>query len=400
MQPAKNSSGQSIPIDDDQRSNAELLRDYFLAQRHLRKGICLLNAGQFDLATDEFMKSSTMNSNTESLTEYLTTAMTKSQRYSEAQSEIEKHLDENPDDIDDIVRLSLIQWKRGDCDNAVATLRNACRKHGEAAELHFQLGTLLAAREQLEEAELRFTQAIAIDHTHPEALVSLALCRGAQQDTVGAVKHLIQAQRQQPASARIALLLSCAAKACQDAGIEMNLRAVMPEQESGYADDAVEQLGRILEIDPEFAEALLALDDSEVEKPAFDLLAITLKHAIDRNPRHANLYYLRSKVLARIGQANEAIASAEQALTIEPRMVKALILLSNLYRQTDRLAEATSRLENAMELGAKYADIYYLLGNLYRDAGNLQQARSAYEKALSINNQYEDARNALDSLAA
>lgn len=378
----------------------ERVRAHFQALRALRKGLCLLNAGIFEQAVSELSRAVRENQTGRDFSEYLVRAhLGAGQPHAAAQVAAE-HQAAHPDDIPGIVRAALTQWKCGSAPEALAILREGVAANPESAELHFQLGTMLAALDQHEEAELRFVQALAIDKDHADAHAALALACGARGDLQEALRHLQRAQWLRPEDARIALLLAQVSQAARAAGLEPSLYIEMPRGEAGVDADSVTRLARLIEVEPEFVEAFLDLDPADVDAAAFELLAETLKKVIDRNPQRAALHYFRGRVLDRLGRAGEAIAAAEQAVRIEPRCVQALILLAELYAQTDRLHDACQRLEESLRLGAEYADTYYLLGNLYRDDGQLQQARWAYEQALRINADYAAARRALSTLAA
>jgi Flp pilus assembly protein TadD len=259
---------------------------------------------------------------------------------------------------------------------------------------------MLAALDENEEAELRFVQTLAIEKDHPHALAALGLSRAAQGDVAEALKHLRRAQRLRPADARIAFYLAQAATTATAAGIDVGLCIEMPPIECAEQAAAIDHLAATIEQEPEFVDAFLTLEPSEVDESVLGLLAQTLAKATERNPQHAALHYLQGRVLERLGRAQEAITAAERAVDIDPRHVQALILLAHLYRQTDRFADARRRLEETVMLGAEYADTYYLLGNLYRDDGQLQRARWAYEQALRLNRRYTAAQQALAALAA
>ena len=378
----------------------ELLQAYFAGQRHLRKGICLLNAGQFDLATEEFMRASRANPAGDDFARFLVVSLASAERYTEAAEELARQAAQRPEDTEVVIRLALLQSKSGKPDQAVRTLREAVADNMDSAELHFQLGTILAAVDEAEEAELRFAQAVAIDKDHPDALAGLALCHGVKQEVAQAVHYLERAQRLRPHDARIALLLSHAAKAGCEQGTTVSVRAEMPDVEPEHSDASMARLGRLMEEDADFVEAFLSVDAEEVDQSVFNLLLATLNRAIEHDPHRANLHFYSGKVLDRLGRAEEAIAAAERAVDLDRRYVKAFILLAELYRQTDRCADAATRLEQTVLMGAEYADTYYLLGNLYRDTGQIKRARWAYEHALEINGRFEAARKALDSLAA
>jgi len=382
------------------RPSAARIRDHFEARRRLRKGLCLMNAGLFDDAVRELFRAQQLGCADRNWSAPMVQALHAAGRHDEAAETAAKHHAAHPDDVAGLVRLALTQWRNHAAHRAVDTLRAGIANHPECADLHYQLGVMLAALDETEEAELRFVQALAIHKDHPDALVALALSRGAAGDLAEAVRRLRHAQRMNPADARTALLLAQAARAAAAAGIEVDLQTDMPQTDDSDHNAALAFLGRTIETEPDFVDAFLSLTSAEVDGELFDVLAATLRQAIERNPRRAPLHFQRSRVLQRLGRADEAVAAAERAVEIDARHVQALILLANLYRQTDRFADARRRLEECVLLGAEYPDVYCLLGNLYRDDGQLQRARWAYEQALRINRQYTAAREALAALAA
>jgi protein O-GlcNAc transferase len=379
-------------------STAARLRAFFEAQRRLRKGLCLLNAGVFAEAVDELSAAVAAHPRDGRATRQLIRALSGARRYREAAGVAADEQAQRPHAIDAIVRLALTQWKASAGEDAIRTLREGLAEHPESAELHFQLGTMLAACDQGEEAHLRFVQANTLDPEHVDALQALALSFGARGEVTEAVHHLARAQRYRPHDVRVALLLGRALQAARETGLEVSVRTEMPV--TSNSPTAIEQLGRLIEQDPDFVEACLALEPGQVDAGAHELLVATLRRAIETNPQQPRYHYLIGKVLERMGQADEAIAATERAIEMDPRHIHALILLAELYCQTDRCADARQRLEEAVMHGAEYADLYFLLGNLYRDDGELQRARWAYEQALRINGDFARAREALAALAA
>lgn len=376
------------------------VRAHFTAQQSLRKGLCLLNAGVFDAAVKELSAAVRAHQRSAELSEQLVKALAACGRDREAAEAAGDHQAHHPDDIAGLVRLALTQWKTGDAAQAVQTLRAGVADHPESAELHFQLGTLLAAIDQEEEAELRFVQAVTIDKQHVDALTALGLTQAVRGQLGESLRNLQEAQRLRPADARIALLLAQAAQAASAAGVHRPIPVEMPRPDTLLQHAAWQHLGRLIEREPEFVEAFLEYEPGAVDDKVFELLAVALAQVSTRRPNRAALHYLRSRVLERLGRPSEAIAEAERAVNIDPRYVQALILLAGLYGQTDRCADARRRLEETVALGVEYADAYYLLGNLYRDDGQVQRARWAYEQALRVNAGYAAARQALAALAA
>jgi len=382
--------------------NAELVaavKARFLAADQTRRGVCLLNAGRFAEAEAVFRQAVDAGTPHRSLAAYLAASWMGRNRPDAAARELGGAEASDPSRETMLIRHALSLAAGGRTAEAVDALRDAIRSDPERPAVHFQLGTLLASTGRYEEAELRFTQAINIDRTHVDAVVSLALCYGTRNAAAEAVRLLQRAQTARPHDAKIALLLAQAAKAAQQSGLAVSVRAGMPDDDPLDDADGIEELSRVIETDPDFVDAFISLGVGEVDERIFAMLLATIERALERQPEHAELHFHCGRVLDRLGRAQDAIDENERAVALNPTFTRALIELGKLYQQTDRQADATTRLERAVAVGAEYADVYYLLGNLYRHQGMVGPARTAYRRALVLNGRYEAAIQALETLS-
>ncbi len=373
------------------------VRAYYRSREHVRRGVCLLNAGRYPQAQAEFEKALESGNLDPSLPAYLASTLMAQERPAEAAAQFSFD-DSIPAPSVDAIRHALALCKAERTDDALSTLRDAVRREPECAELHFQLGVILASTERFEEAELRFTQAVNIDRNHADAHVHLALCAGVRHAPAEALVHLRKAQTQRPQDSRIGLLLAQAAHAAHQQGVVVGARFQPPPADWVVDQAGIETLSQVIAAEPDFVDAFLSIPLGDVDQNVFAMLLETLQVALERQPEHAELHFHCGRVLSRLGRPGEAIIATERAVEIEPNFIHALIELAKLYQQTDRNEDATTRLERAISAGADYADVYYLLGNLYRDQGQPARAREAYCHALELNDHYQDARQALESL--
>lgn len=380
------------------------LKRCYQGQQHLRRGVCLLNAGQYDQAASAFAAAEVANPGGRSLPSLMAACHVGKGDFARAAGALAGTVASAPDEVTARVRQALLFWRADRRSEAVESLRDGLKLNPDSAELHFQLGNMLAALDQTDEAELRFTQAVAIDRNHAEALLALGLCAATRQQPAEAKRYLERAQRRRPHDGRIGLLLSQAAKALADQGQPMQLEAEMPPDKPPQDEQALEQLSRIIEAEPEFVDAFLELPSadqaSEMDREVYAVLAETLNLALDRSPKLPALHCAAGRLFDHLGRSEEAVAATERAVDLDPGYAQALLQLARLYQQTDRHQDALVRLEQALRAGARYADVYYMLGNLYRRNGWLEQARWAYVQALELNDDYEAARRALATLAA
>jgi tetratricopeptide (TPR) repeat protein len=375
-----------------------LLRARYEAADRVRRGVCLLAAGQFDRAEATFKQAIELGSTDESLASYLAACLLGRRRPDAAAEQFASAIQQEASPTASRIRHALSLWAAGKAEQAIHSLREGLNIDPECAEYHFQLGLLLAGLDRFDEAELRFTQAVNIQRDHTDALVNLALCCGVRRAPNEAVPLLHQAHTLRPHDPRIGLLLAQAAKAAREQGHAVHVRTEMPADSEQDDDAGIEELSRAIEQDPDFVDAFLSIPVGEVHERVFAMLLKTLERALERQPEHAELHFHCGRVLARVGRHEDAIGAAERAVAINPTYTRALIELAKLYQQTDRRVDAMTRLEQAIASGAEYADVYFLLGNLHRDQGQVIRAREAYERALVLNDHYGAARQALEAL--
>ncbi len=384
----------------DPPATLDYVRRFFEARDCVRRGICLLNAGQYDSAAATFSMALSLNPGSEGLRPYLARCHVGNQDYMAAAEEMTKLIDEDPDDITARIRHALMLWKHGDCPAAIASLRNSVEHARDCAELHFHLGTLLAAGGEQVEAAMRFTQALSLDKRHTAAMVSLAMCHAADEEVGRALALLTRAQRLRPRDARIGHLLTMASKAVDRAATGVHSPAAMPPECDTDYDEFVTELSRLIETDADFIDAFISLPKSETDVTLRQLLAAAAEQSLRKYPERADLHYQNSRLLDEGGDAAGAIASLEHAVEIDEHHTPALIFLGKLYRRAGRRAEAVKRLESALRNGADYADVHVLLGDLHRDAGRTDRARDAYSRAIKINANYRVAQESLEALGA
>ncbi len=376
------------------------LRRFFEARDHVRRGICLLNARSYDRAADEFSVAMRLNPESEHLGSYLTRCHVGRGDYGAAADEMARLIDDDPDDITSRVRHAMLLWKRGDSRAAIKSLRDGIAYAPDCAELHFQLGTLIAAAGGGEEAELRFTQALSLDSRHTEAMVSLAMCYAAGAQARRALGLLRRAQGIQPGNARIGQLLSMALRACPaDADVPGN-GAAMPADDVADEGDAIDELCSLIDANPEIVDAFLDPAEHDADEDVCPLLRIAVERLLDQRGDRAELYYQHGRLLDRLGVADEAIVSIDRAVSLDPDCVPALIQSAKLHRRARRHEKAIGRLEHVVALGRRYADVYATLGQLYQDVGEPVRARRALRQAIHINGNYATAKESLETLSA
>lgn len=375
------------------------LSEHFAAQDQVRRGLCLLNAGQFEAAEETFRRALQGSPRPSSTAAQVIAAYYSRQESTRAEAVAREAVQRDPNDMDLRVRQAWLLHEDGRHREGVEVLREGLALSPGDAELQLQLGMMLAAAEEYEEAEMRFAQATAIRKEDSEGWVHLALCQGVMGRYADAIKNLQRAQRLRPQDPHIALLLTQAFRAARDSGTRTKLSANLPPADDAASPEEIEELSRILEKDTEFIDALLSVQTDGQDRRFHSLLLKTLHKALERRPQQAELHYHCGRVLERMGQLESAIAEGERAVTLDPRCTRALIDLARWYRRTRRTRDAAAKLEQVISAGFEYADVYCQLGELYHEQGQIEKAGSAYRRALTINAEYSAAKDGLEGLS-
>ncbi len=369
---------------------------FYLGQAHHRLAVRLFEGGRYQEAIGHFQAAARLNPAGGGFAWYLAACYLGAGRFDLAVGELERLLRQQPEDADLRVRLALALWRQNGEGDAIAVLRDGKRLRPDSPEISYQLGVMLAARDELTEARRCFEAAIEMDPGHAPAHEKLAQCLAVAGDHEQALRRLEQAHRLDPSNARIALQLGLLARSAAASG--RSVQILRPVPGTRLDDSAVRRLGELVVQEPEFVETFLALPASGVDAEVFSALAAILQDALARHPEYADLHYHCGQVHRRLGHERKAIEHARQAVSLNPRYVNALILLAGLYRQTSQWAAGIDRLQQALEAGADYPDVHYLLGQLHQGRGDRERACEAYRRALALNGDFRAAKEALDAL--
>jgi tetratricopeptide (TPR) repeat protein len=308
-------------------------------------------------------------------------------------------LRQEPTSVDFRIKLALALYKQGRRLDAITTLREGLCQQANQAELHYQLGVMLAADDDLAEAERCFEKAILFDEHHAGAHERLAQICAVTGRSERLGMYLQKAHELDPFSARVAFQMSLLNQAGLATGQSPDFSLHVPENVPELDENALERLGQIVIEDPDFIEAFLSLPESDIDPEVFSTLAATLELTLESHPEFADLHYHCGAVYRRLGRRLDAIEHTERAVEINPQYVTALVQLAELYAQTDQWAMGVERLEQAIAAGGDYPDVHLLLGKLYQAGGRTDHARKAFQRALTLNRDYEEARESLNTLA-
>lgn len=371
---------------------------FYKAMCHRAIGVAALSRCQFDLAEENLKRALALVGRTGDLASHLAALYASTGKTSQCVNEMEKVCDQEADRSASWRKLALAQWRQGSRPQAYMTLTEALRRLGDDCELHLQLGLFHAAEGQYPQAKAALTSAMEADGANPDVQYYLALTAAAQGQTLEALRHMQRAFEFRPDDLMTAYQLAIVAKAAMDAGHAVTVR--LPDRQHAPEDSQMRQLARYVCQEPDYVEAFLELPPTPSDQDLFGLLAAVLQTALSEHPEYADLHYLCSRALDRLGRTDAAIEHCARALAINPRYLKALVHAADLCQRGEQFDQAVGYLRRAVQAGGNWADVHCKLGELFKRSGDYRRASEHFRRALDINAGYARPAEELRSLAA
>lgn len=382
---------------------AGVLGRYYLAQAHFELGRRCLQTRRFADAARHFEQSRNHNPQTRGLLDLLALALCGEGRHARAVETLELAAAHAAPETLRALRLAYANWRAGRPAAAESVLRDAARAQPHIADFPLHLGLLAAQRSAYEESIAHLAEAVALDPSRPDAHRRLALALASAGRMNDAAQSLADALRLRPRDAGLARELTLALQCC-DAPLAAAISARLPEHSAPIAGaPAAEPILRLTEAfarEPELIGAFLDIPAGARDADVLGAIAPAVEAAADRVPGYADLHLYRSRLLARTGRAEAALAAVERGLAINPGFLAARIHRADLLAALHRITDAIGELDGVIGDGGDFADVHYRLAELHRCAGRLEEARASYVRALKLNADYAHARQALEALPA
>ena len=281
--------------------------------------------------------------------------------------------------------------------------------------VQFDLGTLFEVRRDFSSALIAFQEALKLDPSCSDCVVSLSsLLNHCEQnvDSVRVVEDFLEANpRSAPAVTHLALLhielrqysealrlARLAQKLEKDSAVGYHLQA-MAHLGLNQTDEAEAYFKIAVEQDDSLAEAHLQLGLLYGKQPeTFDLAAVHLRRAIDLGLIHPEIYKDLGRVLVSQEQHLDAIEELQNALTINPDYAEPYYFLSKSYEKLGQQPQAEAAMERFRTLDAAQiapsetraqAKAHYLSGMQLLQQRNAADAYPRFLRAIEIDDSFD-----------
>jgi len=288
-------------------------------------------------------------------------------QYERAQSEIEQALAIDPEHDFALVRLAVIQIKRGEHEAAQTTLDQALSLAPNSKWAWLWKGYIFAQdRETTAQAREAYAQAIDIDPRFDLAYYNRAWTwlRVRPQDHTKAREDFEQALSIKP-DYKEALY-----------GLGMVY---------GYQDRygiAERYLSQALEIDELFLTAWKWRGIVREEMGEYAAALEDFTQAIDLDPSNASLYTRRGRIYQRMENIDAALSDLRLAADFAPKNPRIWFYLGRLYAQLGQHDNALANLNRALALNPGYSDALLARARLHGTLGEPEKALADYNQAI------------------
>lgn len=154
--------------------------------------------------------------------------------------------------------------------------------------------------------------------------------------------------------------------------------------QNGEMSRAVELYQKILESDPENADAWNLMGVAAHQQGKNDLAVSLIKNAIGLKDDFADFHSNLGQVHRALGADDAADLDYRRALEINPRHIKALSNLASVLRSTGQFSAAVDYARRAVQAGPDDPEAQINLGNALKDMNWTEDAIATYRKAIEL----------------
>ncbi|GAB4276097.1 MAG: hypothetical protein Kow0029_17770 [Candidatus Rifleibacteriota bacterium] len=150
----------------------------------------------------------------------------------------------------------------------------------------------------------------------------------------------------------------------------------------GKIDQAIEEVKKAIEIDPDFGQAFNKLGDYYLKKGQIKEAVDAYRKAIVLQPENENSHFDLGRTLAMLGQFDEALASLKKALELNPTHGETYAHIGHVYLETGNTEDAIVNLEHALKYDEDNIMATYLLAIAYQKSGKESESHKLFKKVI------------------
>ncbi|MBF0588424.1 MAG: tetratricopeptide repeat protein [Magnetococcales bacterium] len=181
----------------------------------------------------------------------------------------------------------------------------------------------------------------------------------------------------------------------QDLTIEQVLNIAREHHAAGQLPDAERIYLRILQVDPQQAEALHLLGVIAHQLGGDDQAVALISQAVALRPNFPEARVNLANALWKLSRLPEALEQAKVAAKGMPKSLEAQTTLGNLLAETGQFQSAVAAYRKAIAIQPRYAEAHSNLGNALIQLKRYKEAIRQCQKAITIQPDFAEAHNNL-----
>jgi tetratricopeptide (TPR) repeat protein len=303
------------------------------------------------------------------------------------------------DSPDDLHRLGVLAYQRGDHARAAECIGAAIRGNPGAAAYHANLAEVYRAWGRLDQAAACARTALRLQPDHPDAANNLGTVLLQQGQVEAAAEQFRAALRGRPAFALACTNLGNALRLLDDntalthfrRAVELGPSLALARSNLGQMllecrqpHEALEHCRAAVRLAPASACAHGNLGNVLRELGRLEEAKACYAEALRLAPDLALLYNNMGQALQEEGRLDEALAWYGQGLQRDPGLARLHCNLASLLAERERHDEAIARYQLALRLSPNYAEAHNGLGWALHEQGRFEEARQHYLTALRL----------------
>tara|TARA_B110000027_G_scaffold11479_1_gene10183 strand:- start:385 stop:1665 length:1281 start_codon:yes stop_codon:yes gene_type:complete len=166
--------------------------------------------------------------------------------------------------------------------------------------------------------------------------------------------------------------------------IEETFNLAVKNHQEGKTDIAQELYDKILEIDPNYTNALSNLSVIFFGLGDYKKAIIFLEKAIKINPNYADAHNNLGVLAVKVGNIHKAKKCHEKAIEINPNYADAHCNLGLIFKDLGETQKAKDHYEKAIEIDPNHFEAYGNLGHLLYETDEPQKAITYFQKSIEI----------------
>ena len=166
---------------------------------------------------------------------------------------------------------------------------------------------------------------------------------------------------------------------------EEYLRRGIKAEQRGQDAEAIQDLTKAIELNPELAEAHYIRGLAFSNQDEYEHAIQDYTKAIELNPEFAEAWYFRGSAYSIQGEYEHAIEDLTKAIELEPDDAGIYILRGSAYYNQGEYELVIEDATKAIELEPDDAGIYYARGLAYYNQGGYEHAIEDWTKAIELN---------------